>query len=274
MGDEPIIQTMWYQPLTYKRDWYFFSSVAIGDEVLSEFTGDDKISESGLRRVRGFVGLGYEFRSFANVQLGINRISGRTDLSIGDPATKEADFEDGNVSLLYLYDTRNDIDFPSSGTVFEVAIRSSRKALGADENYQQWELNAARYFARGLHNFGVVLDLGGTNGNSNIGSIYRLGGYGQLTGLRFDQLKGDYKGILSAIYYHRYQRIPVADGFIGAIFEYGGAWDRREAIVSDKAVFSAGAFIGADTPIGMLQIGIALSDQGDVTGFSRIGRAF
>ena len=274
VGDEPIIQTMWYQPLTYRRDWYFFSSLSVSDEVLSEFVDDEKVAEFGLRSVSGFIGMGYEFESFANIQVGINRISGGTDLSIGDPATPELDFEDGNVSLLFLYDTRNDIDFPSSGSVFDVAIRSSMKALGADENYQQWELNAARYFAHGLHNFGVVLNIGGTNGRSNVGSIYRLGGYGRLTGLRADQLKGNYKGIFSVVYYHRYQRIPVVDGFIGAILEYGGAWSDDKDIDSNHAIFSAGAFIGADTPIGTLQIGIAFSDKGDVTGFSRIGRAF
>ncbi|MCZ6503806.1 MAG: patatin-like phospholipase family protein [Gammaproteobacteria bacterium] len=274
VGDEPIIQTMWYQPLTYRHDWYFFSTLGISDEVLSEFVDDEKVAEFGLRRVSGFIGIGYEFESLANIQVGINRISGTTDLSIGDPETKESDFEDGNVSLLFLYDTRNDIDFPSSGSVFDVTIRSSMKELGADENYQQWELNAARYFARGLHNFGVALNIGGTNGRSNVGSIYRLGGYGRLTGIRHDQLKGNYKGIFSAVYYHRYQRIPVADGFIGAIVEYGGAWSDRKDIASSDSIFSAGAFIGADTPIGTLQIGIAFSDKGDVTGFSRIGRAF
>ncbi len=274
VGDEPIVQTMWYQPLSYKQNWYFFSRAGFSDEVLPEYVDAEMVNLFGLRRVSGFAGFGYEFESFANFQLGISRISGSTDLSVGDPATPALDFEDASISLQYLYDTRNDVDFPSSGSVFDVAVRSSMRQLGAEDSYQQWELSAARYFARGLHNFGVTLNLGGTNGQSNVGSIYRLGGYGKLTGLRVDQLKGNYKGVLSGVYYHRYEAIPVVDGFIGAIVEYGGAWHQREDIEAANSIFSAGTFVGADTPIGTLQIGVAFSDKGDVTAFSRIGRAF
>ena len=142
------------------------------------------------------------------------------------------------------------------------------------DTYELWEIGLARYFAWGQHNLGLVTNLGGTNGIGNVGSVFRLGGYGQLTGLRVDQLKGNYKGLMSAIYYRRYDAIPVIEGIVGAIFEYGGAWETSEDISSSTAIFSAGAFVGAKTPIGVLQFGMAFTDQGDVTAFSRIGRVF
>ncbi|MEO2177315.1 MAG: patatin-like phospholipase family protein [bacterium] len=274
IGTDPNIETIWYQPLTYTRDWYFYSRAGYSDEVVSDFIGDEKISEFSLRQARIYTGIGYEFGPIANIQLGLSRTTGKLETQVGDPAIPDSEFDDGDISLLYLVDTRDDRDFPSRGSLVELQLSASRKNLGADENYQQWELSIAKFYAWDKHNLGLSTQLGGTNGFSNAGSVFRLGGYGQITGLRTDQLKGNYKGILSAIYYRRFDSIPVVNGFIGGIAEYGGAWDNRKDISTDSALFSLGAFVAAETPIGTLQLGTAFTDQGDSTIFSRIGRVF
>ena len=48
LGDEPTLQTLWYQPLSYKRDWYFLARAGFQDEVLSEFIEDEKVAEFSL----------------------------------------------------------------------------------------------------------------------------------------------------------------------------------------------------------------------------------
>ena len=85
---------------------------------------------------------------------------------------------------------------------------------------------------------------------------------------------GNFKGVLAATYYRTYDVIPVLNGFIGAIIEYGGAWDDRDDINSDTSIASFGTFVGAETPIGMFQLGVAFTNEGDSTFFSRIGRVF
>ncbi|MEC8820214.1 MAG: hypothetical protein VYA08_04930, partial [Pseudomonadota bacterium] len=115
---------------------------------------------------------------------------------------------------------------------------------------------------------------GGTNGVPTINSEFRVGGYGLLTGLNSHQLRGNYMGVVSVIYYQRYEPFPVLDGLIGATLEYGGAWSNRDAISTDQAQTSLGAFIGADTPIGTLQFGFAFTEDGQSNVYSRIGRVF
>ena len=274
LGDEPTLQTLWYQPLSYKRDWFFLARAGLQDEVLSEYIEDEKVAEFSLSKVFGFAGIGYEFGSSANVVLGLSRTSGEAELVIGDPGLEDSEFEDGGVILRYLYDTRDDIDLPTRGLVLDLNLSASMDLLGADEEFQQWELLAGKFFSWGHHSLGLGVTLGGTSGVGNVDSVFRLGGWGKITGLLPDQLKGNYKGIVTAVYYRRYGDISIFDGFIGSILEYGGAWDDRADISTENSIFSAGVFIGADTPIGVLQIGAAATDEGDTIFFSRIGRVF
>jgi NTE family protein len=274
IGEEPIVQSIWYQPLTYHRDWFFLAAAGYGSEIVSQFEDDEKIAEFGLEVLSAYVGIGYEFGSFAATSVGLRRASGTANLKIGDPAIPDFDFEDGSVVLAFLYDTRDKISFPSQGSLLELEVSASLDVLGADENYQQWILGLGKAFSWGNHNLGLRFSAGGTNGVNNVNSLFRLGGYGKLTGLRRDQLTGNYMAVASAVYYRRFGAIPVLDGYIGSIVEYGGAWQDRDDISADTSIFSAGVFIGADTPIGAIQIGIAHADQGETTAFARIGRVF
>jgi NTE family protein len=81
-------------------------------------------------------------------------------------------------------------------------------------------------------------------------------------------------GVLSAVYYQRFEPLPILDGLIGATLEYGGAWQTRDDISRDRSVISSGAFIGADTPIGTLQLGFGVAEGGQRNYYTRIGRVF
>jgi NTE family protein len=81
-------------------------------------------------------------------------------------------------------------------------------------------------------------------------------------------------GVISAVYYQRFEPLPILDGLIGASLEYGGAWQNRDEINRDNSVISSGAFIGADTPIGTLQLGFGVAEGGQRNYYTRIGRVF
>jgi len=80
--------------------------------------------------------------------------------------------------------------------------------------------------------------------------------------------------VLSAVYYQRYNTLPILDGLIGGTLEYGGAWADREVVSAETAIASIGAFIGADTPLGTLQLGFAIAEAGRQNYYARIGRVF
>ena len=274
IGDEPVLYTDWYQPLTYTRDWYIYGITGYEEEIVSIFDGASKIAEIGLETVSAYMAIGYEFGSSANVQIGFLRAKGKSDTSIGNSSLPDVDYSEGGFELGFLYDTRDDIDFPSSGYTLQAIARTVNPDFGGNSNYDLWEIQTAKYHAWGPHNFGILGNIGGSTGTNNAGSVFRLGGYGQITGIRSDQLIGNYKGIVSGIYYRRFDGLPAVDGFIGTIVEYGGAWQSTDDISTDTSILSAGAFIGADTPLGTMQLGFAITDDGDSTVFTRIGRVF
>lgn len=274
IGDEPRIQTGLYAPLNQKRDWFVYASAEYRDETLYSYEGERRISTSALRKTAGSFGFGYEYGSQWRLMLGLNHTRGRAHVVTGQDFVDGESFQEDSINLQYVFDTRDDVDFPSSGSIVEAHVASYTEALGSDHSFNQWHLRAGHYFERKQHNLGINVYLGGTNGRSTINSEFRIGGYGLLTGLNSHQLTGDYMGVASLIYYQRYEPFPVLDGLIGLTLEYGGAWSSRETISSESAATSLGAFIGADTPIGTLQFGFAVTGDGQSNIYSRIGRVF
>ena len=132
--------------------------------------------------------------------------------------------------------------------------------MGSENRYGQWTLRAGRYFEKNEHNLGINLYLGAATDSPSINSEFHIGGYGLLTGLSTQARRGAAMGVLSAIYYQRYNALPALDGLIGVTLEYGGAWDKTDDVSAASALGSLGAFIGADTPLGTLQIGFAIAE--------------
>jgi len=274
IGDEPRIETGFYAPLSQQRDWFLYASAEYRDETLYTYESDRRVSTSALRKTAGRFGFGYEYGAHWRVMLGLNHTRGRAHVVTGQDFAGGESFQEASINLHYVFDTRDDVDFPSSGSIVEAHVASYTESLGSDQSFNQWQLRAGHYFERKQHNLGINVYLGGTNGNSSINSEFRVGGYGLLTGLNSHQLAGDYMGVASLIYYQRYEPLPVLDGLIGLTLEYGGAWSSRERISSETAETSLGAFIGADTPIGTLQFGFAVTGDGQSNIYSRIGRVF
>ena len=274
IGDEPRLQTSFYLPLNPQRDWFVYADAEYRDDALYRYDGEKRSSTYALRKTAGSIGFGYEYGSQWRLMLGLNRVRGRAHAVTGEDFTSGSGFEEASINLQYVFDTRDDVDFPSSGSIVEAKVASYTESLGSDHSFNQWHLRAGHYFERKQHNLGLNLYLGGTNGVPTINSEFRVGGYGLLTGLNSHQLTGNYMGVVSVIYYQRYEPFPVLDGLIGATLEYGGAWSNRDAISTDQAQASLGAFIGADTPIGTLQFGFAFTEDGQSNIYSRIGRVF
>ena len=81
-------------------------------------------------------------------------------------------------------------------------------------------------------------------------------------------------GRVELIYYRRFRKIKLLPGFIGAILEYGGAWRDFDDASSDNSIFSGSVFLGVDSPLGPVQLGVGISSEGYKNIYYRIGRMF
>src|SRR6185436_13699118 len=83
-------------------------------------------------------------------------------------------------------------------------------------------------------------------------SDFNLGGFLQLSGLRTEQLSGDYLAFARAVYYHQIGNMPLLGRgiYVGGSLEAGNVWAQR-GDVSATGLYSAGSvFVAADTWLG------------------------
>jgi len=273
LGDEPGIDASLYWPFGRSGEFYWFSDMGYSDQALYDYSSNKRTSVYALRGFDGGFGVGYEYLGRWRTTLGLRQSQGRALAVSGFAVRDNLKFRDSSLQWQFTFDTRDDVDFPAHGAIVEAEWDYYFDTLNKDQ-YSRWRFRAGRYFEYQQHNLGLNLHLGSANSDPNINNEFRVGGYGLLTGLNSQELRGSAMGVLSLIYYQRYNALPALDGLVGATLEYGGAWSHRSLVSAETALGSLGIFIGADTPLGTLQIGFAAAEGGQQNYYARLGRVF
>ena len=273
-GDEPQLMTSLHWPSQRFRSVFGYAEAGYKDEALYDYSNNTRSSVYALRNMSARVGLGYSYNENWHVTLGLTLLSGRAHAVSGADTISNTEMEEGGIDLRFVFDTRDDIDFPSKGTVVDASWNHYLGTFGSEKAFRQWRIHAGKYFDYQQHNLGLNLHVGGTEGIPTLNTEFKIGGYGMLSGLSTHERRGRYMGVLSAVYYQRFEPLPILDGLIGVTLEYGGAWEERDDISDDQSTVSGGAFVGADTPIGTLQLGFGVAEGGQRNYYTRIGRVF
>ena len=274
IGDEPSIESSLYWPLDPGGNTFGYLTGGYSDRALFDYENEHRTAVYALRGLEVTAGFGYEYQGRWRTTLGLRRTDGRAHAVSGLTRRSNLGFNESSLEWRFVLDTRDDIDFPAHGAIIDASWSLYHEALGSENRYGQWRLRAGRYFENNQHNLGINLHLGAATDSPSINSEFHIGGYGLLTGLSTQARRGAAMGVLSAIYYQRYTALPALDGLIGITMEYGGAWANTDSVSADSALGSLGAFIGADTPLGTLQIGFAIAEGGYQNYYTRLGRVF
>ena len=102
---------------------------------------------------------------------------------------------------------------------------------------------------------------------------FNLGGFLNVSGLRTDQLNGDYLGFSRAVYYHRMGplRFIGRAWYLGGSFEVGNIWQTRSE-VSFADTYKAGSFfLAADTYIGPFFVAYGRTNRGESSWYIFLG---
>ncbi len=274
IGDEPALATHLYLPMTGKLGP--FVSMTAGYESLDQsiFEDDEQIAEYRRKQFNTSIAAGWEFNQRAVIQLGIDRIHGKAERLVGDFGLPEPEYDDGGLYLQYKYDSLDNPDFPSAGTALNLWARKAFEELGADQSYEQYQLQFGKALAFNNHRLVLSLHAGITEGTSTIAGLYRIGGGPLLLGLQHGQLIGDNMAVAQIYYYKEYEPFPFLSGYIGGLLEYGGVYEDRSELFNGDSITSGAIWFAFDTPAGPLQVGLGGTDDGDVTYFTRIGHLF
>jgi NTE family protein len=276
-GQTRRLATEFYQPLE-KSQTYFGSAYAeVQREPQYIFDGDLRIAEYDILTQRIGADLGINFGEWGELRIGPQYSHYRADREIASrefPSSLKLD--EGGVSLRFRYDRLDDPFFARTGLRFETEFFQGIPAIGSDSDVTRASGDFLQALPIGDNG---RLHLGGKFGSTDHrddanATNFDLGGFLNLSGLRTNQLAGDYMGFLRAVYYHRMGPLRYIGRawFLGGSLEAGNVWPTRDAIDLSDTFKAASLFVGADTYIGPFYLAYGRTNRGESSWYIFVGR--
>jgi NTE family protein len=274
-GEEPGIVTELYQPIDVKERWYVQGTAGYLTESLTLFdptTSDRPTAKYLLTQVGGSLEFGRNFGNWGRLGMRYSRYAGEADLRYGDPGFTGYSFDSAELSLGFSLDTLDSLNFPRNGWIASAFATTSRAGLGASDDYDQAGFNLLNSMSWGRNSLLTGLGFSGNfGGQEPPQSLFRLGGFLNLSGFNQLELSGANTGLARAIYL-RNLSTGLINTYAGASLEFGNVWEERSEIGFDSLRLSSSVFVGADTFVGPLYLGYGLADGGYDAFYLFLGR--
>jgi NTE family protein len=275
LGDEPALIGELYQPLDYEGR--YFTNI-IGGYLSSNFylydSAGNNISEMYVGGPVVDLGIGRQFGNWGQIKLGYRRQHGETELVTGQQVSN-GNFDVGEAYLRLSDDKFDSLYFPTQGHAGFLKWTVSDDSLGADEDFQQLDASYNQAIRFGKNTLIAGASLFSTiEGDAPFQSLYRLGGFGNLSGFEKDELSGQHAAIARGIYMHKIVNSMFFESYAGVTVEAGNVWQDKDSIDWDNNIVAGSLFIGADTPIGPAYLSYGRNDQDRESIYLIIGPPF
>jgi NTE family protein len=275
VGDEPAIFAEIFQPLDPAAHYFVAGKTSYQSRNVNLYDASGtRYAEANADGFSIDLAGGRQFGTWGEVRLGYRREIGEIEISTG-PDTPDEDYDIGEVYLRLTGDKLDSLYFPTKGNFARMEWRTSREELGADTDYDQLALGYYHVYSWEKNTLIGGLDLRTTlDDDAPIQSLYRLGGFLNLSGYDQDRLTGQQAGIAKVIYMRRLNDFQFFKGYLGASLELGNAWQDKDDISLDDTIFAGSVFLGADTPIGPLYLGYGHNDDSEGSLYLFLGPLF
>lgn len=277
IGDEPAFVTELYQPLGRKGLFFWAPELDISSTQYNVFSGDDRLLAAQKRQALVQVAAGRELPSWGETRFGIREASGSYELRVGDASLMpDKNFRVGQFFGRFSVDTMDSVSFPRQGSLASVEWRGSRRgALSADVDFDQVLISAAHAKTWGRHTILTSLRYDATiSGTAPADSVFRMGGFFDLSGINLNELSGQYAVRLGAAYYRRIGNLALFPAFAGATIEVGNVWQSRGAISLRGSIVGGSFWGGVSTPVGPVYVGYGRAEGGLDAFYIALGRVF
>jgi NTE family protein len=291
IGENPRVFTEFYQPLAFGRRYFLAPHLEFDERSVYTLDGETRSAEFRVRTFEGGLDLGREFSNWGELRVGLRRGSGQSHLLIGDRNQEQDLIEDprqalgpqkfsrGGLFTRFSYDKLDSIFFPRRGQQFEFEWRGEREYLGADADFDTFSTSWLIARSMDRHTLIFWTDMGtAIDDVSTPDSLFRLGGFFNLSGLAPGFLSGPHYGIARLIYYRKVGRggAGVLDlpAYAGISLEAGNTWSTRDDISTGDLHKDMSLFFGVDTPLGPVYLATGFDESGDKAAYLFLGRTF
>jgi len=275
VGDEPGIFTEIFQPLDPGARNFAFGKLGYLTRNTNIYDVDGHNTAKYHTRLGELeFGVGRQFGTWGELRLGYLRQGGTTGVSTG-PDAPDYRFNVGSGFVRILSDKLDSLDFPTIGHYGVAEWRVSNRALGSDGNYEQIRLGFLKAHTWGRNTVIGSINLGTTpDDNAPTESLFRLGGFLNVSGFEPDRLTGQHTGLARVVYMRRINDIRLAKAYAGASLEWGNVWQSASDISFNDTIFAGSVFVGVDSPVGPLYLGYGRNDTGEGSVYLFLGPLF
>lgn len=282
LGDRPRVLSEFYQPLDFATQYFIAAQVSYEERNVNLFRTPGKGDISAQYRVKqAMAGLdmGREFGNWGEFRMGIRRGYGAVRVNIGDPAFDSGSYNIGGLFSSFSYNTLDNFNFPTKGSMAGISALTSLQELGSDEKANTMNINWLTARTWDKYTFIPGLSYSGAfGGDTQIQGLNSIGGFFNLSGYMPDELSGQSTGLARLICYRSLGFYGLgelnAQLYLGFSAEAGNAWQSRSDINAGSLIYAGSVFIGANTFIGPVYLIYGLAEGGHQALGLLIGQRF
>jgi NTE family protein len=282
LGGNSFLGTELHQPLDIGRQFFLSAQYRYDHEKLNLAQDGDILARMRVDKHVLSVTPGMYFGNVAQLRLGAFVGTADTDPEIGTRFLSSRNENDGGYVAELNFDTLDRPYFPGSGLRIASRYSTTDEALGADNAYDSWLTLAFGSFSVGRNTFSALarwneLDLDDPPLPLTVpAQTSTLGGFLNLSGYTADGLAGNYVGLASLIYYRRLTEqsfLPIdMPVYAGGSIEAGNAWLLRENADVDDLIYAGSLFLGVDSPLGPLYLGVGVGEDHQYALYLKLGQ--
>jgi NTE family protein len=274
--------TEFYQPLSVGN--FVFGSVhgLIQRRPQYLYDGNQRIAEYSVLTEKAGLDIGTPLSTYGELRAGYLWVHQRGNPTIAVPGFPSAVSTESGGRVLLRWDGLDNPYFPRKGLKFigEAFVGSNRQSEPGIPDYtstgQRASLFANAAFSVTPDDFFNVAVRGGAihRERQDVINDVSLGGFLNLSGLRNDQLSGDYLGLGRVVYYHQLGKLPVIGGAIyaGGSLEMGNVWQQRNDVSASGLLTAGSVFVAADTWVGPFYFAYGRTSGGQSSFYLYLGR--
>lgn len=165
--------------------------------------------------------------------------------------------------------------FPRQG--YYVSTEGQTAVFNNNNSFRSFSADSKLAFSRGEHSINLTGQLGmlfQDKAESIPGIGFRLGGFQRLSAYQLDQFSGNYMALGNLTYLYRALNLRLLNQsmFLGTSIEAGNVWNQRNAMSVGNLKNSYSVFLGLNTFVGPVHLGIATAPGGYTNIFFQLGR--
>lgn len=275
IGSERALFTEFHQPLGSSFKYFVNPLIGYEERIINVIENSEVTASLRIEEAIAEVSAGREFGTWGEARIGIRYSDGEAKREIGDPSLSDIPFNRGETFARLSLDEFDNFNIPLHGTRATVEWLGSREGLGADSKFDQMTLAGAVAFTRkrntllvnGIYNATI-------SGTAPIQSLFRLGGFGRLSGFTANEISGQHVALAVLAYYRRLNDSSTLPIYAGMTLEMGNAWDDRSDISISNSITAGSFFMAMNTVIGPVYLAYGYAEGGTDAVYFFLGRPF